>query len=178
MPTKKNSNGKNPETYKKPTNKQAKSEKRKSSSPLYDTKLSGQYASVVNASTSGLSGTPGYQNKRVNNSISPQYFMFPTQQNMQSNMQNAQGGNVNFQNQNMANFANPQYSWQYMQSPTYKGSVMQPMPLNSPPEWALQIIEDSKQIKLDVKTIDDIEKTVNKVLMNDQSLEEKYKTAD
>ena len=47
-----------------------------------------------------------------------------------------------------------------------------------PPQWATQIMEDIKSIKMSVSKIENIEKTVNKISSKVETLETKMKTME
>ena len=76
------------------------------------------------------------------------------------------------------------FGQQMMQSPPFSSqfypqfSAMGTSSNSSPPQWATQIIEDIKSIKLSVSKIEIIEKTVNKISSKVETLETKMKTME
>lgn len=103
------------------------------------------------------------QVKRFHQS-SPDYFNFRPYANMSMNFPSMPFGN------------------QFMQSPPFNSQFpASGTPSNiqaPPPQWATEIMEDIKSIKLSVSKIDNIEKMVNKISSKVDNLETKVKTID
>ena len=82
------------------------------------------------------------------------------------------------------NFQQMPFGGQYMQSPPFNSQMPTPgstaplQPPPPPPQWATEIMEDIKTIKLSMSKIDSIEKFVNKINLKVENLEIKVKSID
>lgn len=152
--------------------------KRKNISPI---KVSEQISSAkVNNSQPGeqllneqwksnvLAETNQGQNKRFHQST-PEYFNFVPYAGYLNNINNM-------------SFPPMQgYGSGFMQSPPFNGSqFLAPGSASgsAPPQWAMEIMEDIKSIKLSVSKIKNIEKTVNGISSKVQTLETRMKTME
>ena len=130
--------------------------------------LSEQWNSIV-------SPEPNEQchNKRLHPS-SPEYFNFVPYADYSNNL-----------NTMAMNFPPMPFGSGFMQSPPFNSTqfptqnpTQNSAPGASPPQWATQIMENLKTIKISVSKIDSIEKTVNHISLKVETLESKKKTME
>ena len=173
--------------------KKSKSKKRKTISPLQKSeRKSGSKVDTVD--TKQLSGQllseqwNGGQ-KLNNNSVSPE----PNEQCHNKRFHSSSPELFNFVpyadynlNTMAMNFPQMPFGGGFMQSPPpfsntqfpAQNPAQNPSPSATPPQWATQIMEDIKSIKLSVSKIDNIEKTVNRISSKVETLESKMKTME
>lgn len=168
MPAKKKS-GNNKE-------KTGKSEKKRlATSPLQE---DNNNSTGVTSSQTGLNTkqTQEDKNRPTRNSVSKQNKRIRTASEDLSGsfMQNIPQTPNKLYTMNTMNYPQAVYSGQYMQA------LQTPPPSfnDTPPQWAIEIMEDLKTIKASVAKIDKIERTVDKINSKVDSLESKVKSID
>ena len=141
--------------------------KRKQISPLFEEQITQEACSSEHSKT-GLTGVSPKDNtdsdsKRHRN-LQLDYFVFDTP--TVSSINNMNTGNMNF---------SQPFSGQYVQSPPGQFQFTQQ---SSPPQWAVDILNDVRAIKQKVEKIDCIEKAVNSINVKLNDLDLKVKDID
>ena len=174
MPPKKKSQKNSSETYYQPKKRKVLSPFQINSEQILHTKDNNGRVNGQSGQRSDLCVSPdsdqNSQNKRFHQS-QQQYFDFGSYVTSNSDtaisMSFSQMSLMPFGNQFMAS---PPFNPQYPATGTVAGS--------SPPQWATQIMEDIKSIKISVSKIDGIEKMVHNINSKVNDLEAEVKTMD
>lgn len=149
--------------------------KRQATSPLSDTGLSvvntSEYDSNKREQRKGLS-KKGRQEYSGSNTQSVSGFTYGyTHQNMAFQQQTPFG--------QMSQMSQPSYAQSSPPAPSqFNSNAFGFQPSPPPPPWANELLEEMKQIKVKLQSMDKIEKTVNSINMKVSDLETKLKSLD